>query len=161
MTRMLPSLVRRPAASHGYGVFTDEPLKTGDYVLTMSGKVLPVSQVGDDVRAMQIGPYLYLVEDIAPGHDGSEPQYLDNYLNHSCEPNVGFLHGTLELYALRDIAAGEELLWDYSSSMNAPGWSLPCYCGSAGCRGRIQSFCDLTQDQQRRLRSIALAYLRS
>jgi SET domain-containing protein len=160
MTLSQPLLARRPAASHGYGIFTDEPLKTGDYVLTMSGKILPASQVGDEVRAMQIGPETYLVEDIAPGHDGSEPQYLDNYLNHSCEPNVGFIRGTLELYALRDIATGEELLWDYSSSMNAPGWSLPCFCNSRQCRGRIESFCDLSPEAKQRLLPIALSYLR-
>ena len=87
-------------------------------------------------------------------------EHLDNYLNHSCEPNLGFVDGTLVHIALRDIEEGEELLWDYSTSMNEPGWSLPCYCGSSQCRGRIQSYCDLPDAWREKLRPIALAYLR-
>lgn len=160
MTPNLPHLIRQRANSHGYGVFTTQPIAKGTHVLTMSGKRMPAAQVKDGMRAMQVDHDVYLVEDIAPGHDGSEPQYLDNYLNHSCQPNVGFVKGDLALVALRDIAAGEELLWDYSTSMNERGWSLPCYCGCERCRGRIASYCDLSESWRKELRPIALAYLR-
>ena len=43
------------------------------------------------------------------------------FSNHSCEPNGGFLKGDPVLYALRDIAAGEEIGWDYSTSIAEPG----------------------------------------
>ena len=160
MTSNLPHLIRKAASSHGYGVFTTQPIARGTHVLTMSGKCMHASQVVEGMRAMQVDDEVYLVEDIAPGDDGSESQYLDNYLNHSCEPNVGFARGDLALIALRDIEAGEELLWDYRTSMNEPGWSLPCYCGSSQCRGRIQSYCDLPHAWREKLRPIALAYLR-
>lgn len=154
------NLVRQKAASHGYGVFTHDAIPIKTHVLTMSGRIIAAALVTDDMRAMQVGDGEYLVESIAPGHDGSEPQYLDNYLNHSCSPNVGFTAGDLRLFALRDIQAGEELLWDYSTSMNEAGWSLPCFCGAANCRSRIQSYCDLTQPQQATLATITLNYLR-
>lgn len=157
----MPKLVRQKAASHGFGVFCCEAIAKGTHVLTMSGKVLKANEVTDDMRAMQIGPQSYLVEDIAPGDDGSEDCYLDNYLNHSCEPNVGFVEGDLRLMALREIAQGEELLWDYSTSMNEAGWSLPCFCGTKGCRGRIESHDELTQAQRDKLRPIVLNYLKA
>ena len=156
----MPKLVRQKAASHGYGVFCCEAINKDTHVLTMSGKVLDASEVTDDMRAMQIGPQSYLVEDIAEGDDGSQDCYLDNYLNHSCEPNVGFTEGDLRLFSLREIAQGQELLWDYSTSMNETGWSLPCFCGSASCRGRIESHDALAPEQQAKLRPIVLNYLR-
>jgi len=41
------------------------------------------------------------------------------------------------IFALRDIAAGEELLWDYNLyDDEAPA---PCHCGSPKCRGTMYS----------------------
>ena len=59
-----------------------------------------------------------------------------------------------------DLAPGEELFWHYSTSMNEQGWSVPCDCGAPDCRGEIRSFCDLSVEDQARLRPLALAYLR-
>src|SRR5262245_12789132 len=120
--------------------------------MTMSGRVIGYHQITADLRVMQIGPDEWLAE--------GEVEAIDDFANHSCAPNIGFLHGTLTQYALRDIAAGEELLWDYSTSMNEAGWSVPCGCGAATCRGSIQSFRDLPASEQARLRALSLAYLR-
>lgn len=102
---------------------------------------------------MQIDHGLYLVA------DPQDPDPSD-FINHGCEPNIGFTRGDLWFFALRDIAEGEELLWDYSTSMNERGWAVPCRCAASGCRGAIRSFCDLTPAQQEALRGIALRYLR-
>lgn len=59
------------------------------------------------------------------------------YINHSCAPNT-YLRRTrsrAEFYALRDIAAGEELTVDYGESHHEG--RLACRCGAARCRGRI------------------------
>jgi hypothetical protein len=110
-------------------------------------------EIYEGLRALQIGPETYLAEDF------SNPR-LDDFINHSCDPNVGFAQGTLMMYALRDIRPGEELFWDYRTSINEAGWTVPCTCGAALCRGRIQSYCDLPADERARLRGIALEYLR-
>ena len=149
-----PWAIKRVSPVHGAGVFAARDIPAGTAVLTCGGREIAADQVpGDDMRVMQIGPALYLAEE-----EGVE--HLDNYLNHSCEPNLGFTAGTLTLFALRDINEGEELFWDYSTSINEPGWRLPCRCGTPSCRGVIQSFCDLQPQHKRRLRGIALAYLR-
>jgi hypothetical protein len=123
-------------------------------VLECRGLLLDGDRVTDDMRAMQIGPDLYLAED--PENPG-----VDDFLNHSCEPNVGFLDGSLALYALRDIRLGEEIVFDYSTCMNEPGWWIDCRCGETACRGRVGSFCDLLEEDQRRLSRISLTYLRA
>lgn len=140
------------SATHGDGVFTSLPIPAGAPVIEMTGRVIRYEEIAGDIRVMQIGPDAWLAED--------ETDALDNYANHSCAPNMGFVDGSLLHRALRDIAPGEELLWDYSTSMNEPGWELPCDCGAPGCRGRLQSFCDLPPEEQARLRPLALAYLR-
>jgi SET domain-containing protein len=138
---------------HGQGVFTAEDVCRGAPVLECTGRIVSLSEIKDGMRAMQIGPDKYLVEN---------PEYpsLDDFLNHSCTPNLGFLRGDLTLYALRDIEAGEELSFDYSATMNERGWSMECRCGSAKCRARIRSYGDLFEHEKIQLRQVALGYLR-
>ena len=57
------------------------------------------------------------------------------FLNHSCEPNVGF-GGNIVLVAMSDIEAGEELSTDYALFDDYEG-SMDCNCGRAACRRRI------------------------
>jgi SET domain-containing protein len=138
---------------HGQGVFTAESVGRGAPVLECTGRIVSLSEIKDGMRAMQIGPDKYLVEN--PEHPS-----LDDFLNHSCTPNLGFLRGDLTLYALRDIEAGEELSFDYSATMNERGWSMECRCGSAKCRARIRSYGDLFEHEKIQLRQVALGYLR-
>ena len=61
---------------------------------------------------------------------------LDDLVNHSCAPNLGLFpmvgadggDGDLFLVARRDIAAGEELSFDYSTSMVDEPWAMDCAC---------------------------------
>lgn len=59
------------------------------------------------------------------------------FLNHCCRPNTRMVirYGRVEVYALRDIAAGEELTLDYEYSQHPD--SKRCICGAPNCRGTI------------------------
>ncbi|MCK7501331.1 MAG: SET domain-containing protein-lysine N-methyltransferase [Comamonadaceae bacterium] len=59
------------------------------------------------------------------------------FTNHSCRPNARLCidYGRVEFYALRDIAAGEEITVDYGETHHAG--RLACRCGAAGCRGAL------------------------
>ncbi len=57
------------------------------------------------------------------------------FLNHSCEPNVGF-GGTVLLVAMRDIESGEELNTNDAMFDDYDG-SMECCCDRPACRGRI------------------------
>lgn len=138
---------------HGLGVYTREPITAGAFVIRCQGIIRHKDEVVEGMRALQIGPETYLAE------DPDNPR-LDDFINHSCAPNVGFTEGSLSMYALRDIVPGEELFWDYRTSINEPGWEVPCTCGAPACRGKIQSYCDLPESERVRLRGILLAYLR-
>jgi len=141
----------RPAGMKGRGLFAAEPIAAGQRILALMGTVMTSDLLDEQLFAMQIGPDSWLCS------DGSS---LDDFINHSCDPNAGFSKGNLELYALRDIAAGEEISWDYSTSISEPGWQLECRCGSVACRGIVRPWPELSDAQRGKLRSQALKYLR-
>lgn len=142
----------------GTGLFARRRIIKGETVISMSGVLLPHSQVDWNRHwSMQVDEDLWLCND-------ETTTEIDHFLNHSCEPNLGFATGGPRqapvLHAMRDIASGEELTWDYAMSMGERGWKLPCRCGKPACRGWIQSFPDLEPSVQARLRPWCLAYLR-
>jgi SET domain-containing protein len=139
---------------NGRGAFTLDDIPNGVRVMKCQGQIRKSHELDDVSRIMQIGPDRYLVENTA------DPS-VDDFLNHSCNPNIGFTRGTLNLYALRAIPARSELLIDYSATMNESGWKVRCRCRTTNCRRWIKSFCDLSARQQKQLAPIALRYLRS
>ena len=59
------------------------------------------------------------------------------FTNHSCAPNavLRIRQGRVELYAMRAIAAGDELTVDYGESHHEG--RLACRCGAPRCVGRL------------------------
>jgi uncharacterized protein len=83
---------------------------------------------------------------------------LDDFTNHSCDPNTGIrltARGTIVL-ALRDIAAHEELTYDYSTYLNNPYESLNCLCGAANCRGVVGNFSTLPAELRQRYQALGI-----
>lgn len=146
-------LIVKRSGVQGEGLFAGRAFRKGWRVLEFEGAPVPLEEVDETLGCIQIGENQYLVE------DPDEP-WADDFLNHSCAPNVGFTDGSLTLRALRAIAKGEEILLDYSTAMNEPGWSFRCRCGAPRCRARVQSNCDLSPSVKRRLRPLTLSYLR-
>lgn len=55
------------------------------------------------------------------------------YINHSCNPNVGF-DNDFNFVAIRTIGLGEELTWDYGFDETNPNFKMNCRCRSKNCR---------------------------
>ena len=146
-----PPLEIRPTASKGRGLFTTSLIPQGSFILQFQGFLLPTAELRDEYLAMQVNDDLWLC---------SRGDLLDDCVNHGCDPNAGFLAGETVLHALRDIQPGEEIVWDYSTSIAEPGWKMACRCGSAQCRGIIRPWAELSTEDRDRLRSTALRYLR-
>ncbi len=62
--------------------------------------------------------------------------YPDRHINHSCDPNAYEIYeqGAVYVVARRDMAAGEEITFDYNLN-HSGGTSWPCHCGARRCRG--------------------------
>ena len=69
--------------------------------------------------------------------DASKSGDALRFTNHSCAPNavLRIRQGRVELYAIRDVAAGEELTVDYGESHHEG--RLTCRCGAPRCAGRL------------------------
>ena len=141
----------RQTPNMGRGVFAVAPIPRGTCVAVCQGWLAATDALSDAWHAMQVGPDLWLC---------STGEQLDDCINHCCEPNVGFATGEPALHALRDIAVGEQIGWDYSTSIAEAGWTLECLCGAANCRRVIRSWWELMPAERNRLRSVALTYLR-
>ena len=105
----------------------------GEIVIRCEGPLYSRETCPDFSKALQVGT------DIWMGSSGG----LDDLVNHSCDPNLGLLEITDNYYlvAIRDIDVGEELEWDYSTSMIDEPWVLEgCLCRSSKCRGTISNF---------------------
>jgi hypothetical protein len=61
----------------------------------------------------------------------------DNFINHSCDPNLRY-DADGNVIAARDIAAGEEVFIDYGCFVVNFDEPYECACGAANCRGRIR-----------------------
>ncbi len=152
-SRSRAAIVLRIATSpiSGRGVFAVTPIKRGRKILAISGTVVRADRIPPWGMGIQIDEALWL---------WSDGRGLDDFTNHSCAPNAGFVRGTTTLFALRNMAPGEEICWDYSTSIDEAGWSMTCRCGAANCRHVVQPFHALGPAGQERLLGISLRYLR-
>lgn len=116
----------------GNGVYALESMKKGELVAMFGGAVLTGAQLSEVSETLvslsiQVDEDLYLVTRI-PG--------TGDHVNHCCEPNAG-LQGQIALVAMRDIAIGEELTFDYAMSDSSDYDEFTCACGAESCRGKV------------------------
>jgi uncharacterized protein len=88
----------------------------------------------------------------------SDPTEAAEYVNHSCDPSAG-LNGQIALLALRDIAPGEEICFDYAMSESHSLFEFECRCGSPRCRGWLRADDWLDPELQRRYAGYFSPYL--
>ncbi len=123
---------------HGYGVVTTRPFAKGEVVCFGDGVLYREDADFDDTYAL-----VFDGEDTGLG----ETYFWDlvdqtRWFNHSCDPNSE-VRGKWDSeqqrvnahwIALRDIAVGEEITYDYAFVGDV---AEPCACGAASCRGLI------------------------
>jgi SET domain-containing protein len=124
-------VVRKSGPGKGHGLFALKPVKKGEFILEYVGKKIPTSLA--DTLATR---YLFEID----GEwtiDGSERSNAARYINHSCDPNceVYIEKGRIMIYAIKNIAAGEELTYDYGDEyFDEFLRPVGCRCGSMKCR---------------------------
>ena len=139
---MSSSMVEVRWNGHGQGVFARESFGPGQPILALSGPVLSRVEMlalgPDRAYSVQVGPDQFL--DTIPA---------GRYLNHSCDPNAGIMNDRM-LIALRPIEIGEEIRFDYSTTMNEDHWTVECVCGQPACRRVVLDFHHLPPITQNR-----------
>ncbi|MEI6493403.1 MAG: SET domain-containing protein [Verrucomicrobiota bacterium] len=122
----------------GRGLFAAKDIPSDTAVHTFTGPILTSEEVEALGEAscypIQIAPDAY-IDPLPPGR----------FINHSCSPNAAIRDRDV-LFTLRDIKKGEELRFDYSTTMSEQRWRMDCYCGADSCRRVISDFHDLPHD---------------
>lgn len=129
--------LHKAGSTHGTGLFAKRNIEKNEEVIRATGPI-----IGPEVEST-----LYL----SYGIDifiqiGLNKWVLPNnecrFLNHSCEPNMGFRKAGV-FVAMRKVKAGEELTFDYSISEIGKDfgsdWVMDCLCNSKLCRKQISN----------------------
>jgi len=128
---------RKGAASaiEGRGLVAVAPIAAGEVVAIKGGHIITTATPASLPQHLQNseiqiadGFHLAALEEAE-----YEPVML--FINHSCEPSVGFAGNTV-LVAMRDIGPGEELTTDYAL-FDDHDEIMRCHCRTPSCRGTI------------------------
>lgn len=121
---------------NGKGLFAGEFIKANDLILSFGGILALVADRNS-------GKYLNstfagIANGIMICEEAISQKDYSDYINHSCEPNVG-MDDCLTIIAIRDIEKDEELLCDYAFWEADESWQMKCECncGSSKCRKKI------------------------
>ena len=128
-----PLAEAREIPPKGFGSFAVSPIPVGTIIATFGGTIVnrinfetyPLEQRS---RSIQIDVDQFVL--------GPVSRESGDSINHSCLPNCG-MHNATQLIAMREIAVGEELTYDYATSDTSDYDEFECACGSDNCRGRV------------------------
>jgi len=140
-----PKIQLRPGPE-GLGVFAVEAISAGEVLMA-------IAEVFVEQRAR------HTIQIDEHRHQAGTGE-IDDYLNHSCDPNCALAFERLELVARRPLVAGEELSFNYLTSewdMAAP---FVCGCGAAACMGTVAGLRHLAPAAQDALAPLVSPYLR-
>lgn len=124
---------------YGKGLFARRPFVRGELVFTMTGK-RRYFEAKTQEEAHRFENWVGIGE-----NTHMDPGYPFYFVNHSCSPNMG-IRNELDFIALKDIAPGEELTFDYSVATAERPWAMHCHCDAPLCRGLIRSIHFLPQE---------------
>lgn len=147
---MANGLIIRSSAIHAAGCYTTRKLRKGTRVCEYDGPRLSKKEA-DKLYADRFVTYLFGV--------GKRNTVIDGFgtamfINHCCEPNCESEEQEERVFiiALRDIAAGEELTYEYNL-YDSDDQAQDCYCGRPSCRGTM--FAPMEVERRKRLAASA------
>ena len=133
---MLPRLFLRASPVHGCGCYTLDAIRSGARVAEYDGPRMTKADADERYQHRDV-TYLFGVSGNDTVIDGFGAAM---FINHCCEPNCQTEEddGHIYVMALRNIAAGEELTYEYHL-YDSDDDDQPCYCGAESCRGTMFS----------------------
>lgn len=130
------------------GVFTDRSFEPNTIIRKIQGKKITREELNkltpeQQNNVLQIGKDLFL----------NLEKETEFFINHSCTPNcyIKAIVNSAFLMALKPIAKGEEITFDYSltSTDDKESWMMLCNCHKYKCRKEISGF-ELMPEEKRK-----------
>ncbi len=146
-------ITARRSPIHGNGVFALAPIAKGETVIQYKGRLITHAQAdrlyGDGADTGHTFLFTLNERYIVDANQGGNTA---RWINHSCEPNCEAAieedddgdprRDRVLIQAIRDIAPGEELTYNYGIVLDVPHtakmkklWA--CRCGSPRCTGTL------------------------
>lgn len=143
----------------GKGAFAVRDIEKGNRICFMEGTIISLKELGRRLHkhSEKEGDALQI----------DDKKYIDmkekfRCINHSCNPNAG-IRGKNKLTALKNITKGEEITYNYSTTMwedpinikkwlGLPLWEMRCRGGEPNCRKVIGQFYNLPLSVQKKYR---------
>jgi uncharacterized protein len=129
------SLSVKKSSLHGFGCFATFRFLKGNRIAEYAGEKISRKEAmrrmkrpnGNRISELEADWYI----------DGSVDGNQTQFINHSCDPNADafVFGGSLLIFALREIAPGEEITVDYLNSFEQD--QSVCECRMDSCRRRI------------------------
>ena len=129
-------LIVRSSLIHAAGCYTTTPIAKGTRVVEYTGPIIDKEEAD---RRYEHKPITYLFG-IGDGSKVIDGHGIAMFINHSCDANCETeeIDGRVWIMAIRNIAAGEELCYDYCL-YDGDVEEAPCNCGAKNCRGSMYS----------------------
>jgi SET domain-containing protein len=125
----------KPSPIDGHGAFAAEPIPARRKIGEIGGETLSVKEARRRAKTQRRIMIVEVSERVAI--DASQSGDPLRFTNHSCRPNavLRIAQGRVELHALRDLSAGEEITVNYGETHHEG--RLRCRCGAPDCAGRL------------------------
>ena len=150
----VPKHLALQTSKTGYGVFASKRIKKGGVVCEVYFDSIRPRRAATR-KSIQVWEDAFFNNSL---------ETIDDYFNHSCDPNAFLQFSNYVLRALREIDAGKEITWNYLTTefdLAADDQDFECMCISDKCVGHVKGFKFLTEEQKWRLLPQLSTYLRT
>ena len=140
----------------GRSLLSSRDFAKGENLLKLKGDIVSFNDLPprDHEYVLQIDDDKFL---------NSKHFFVEDFINHSCDPNVMVDLNGFFFVALRDIKKGEEITYNYMTTeydLVRDSQDFDCRCGSKDCYGRIKGFRFLSQEQKLKISHLLAPYLK-
>lgn len=136
----------------GRALIANKNFKNREIILPLKGIMRKCSESTPD--AVQIDDDQFI---------DSDHRYVEDHINHGCDPSAKIDFETMYFVALRDLKKGEEITYNYLTTeydLARDNVDFDCRCGSPSCFGRIKGFMFLTKSQKLKLKPLLSPFLK-
>lgn len=141
-----PAYVLRRSSIHGTGVFARRKIPAGSCIVEYTGERITDAEAArrSNATGRPVGHTYFFSISTGKTIDGEDGGNESRFINHSCAPNCEAREedGRVFIYALRDIARGEELNYRYGLQYDARQTAaikklFACNCQAPDCTGTM------------------------
>ena len=143
-------VIIRKTKKHGRGVFSIKPIRKGEVIAKFDGKIYDY-----DYPDWNNDLYNHVIQ--FEKRRWRDSAGIARLINHSCDPNCG-IRDLFKVVAMRKIAPGEEITWDYEMTENYK-WRMKCSCGSPICRKTIGAYKNMPKAIRKKYKGYISAWL--